>query len=566
MKMNKIFTKAFVALAAIAGFTACSSDDYEMATKPNNAQVFFSNESATELLLEENQNQVEVEVKRLKTEGALTVEVAATDESGLFTAANSVTFADGEDTAKLPISFNFTKLESDKAYPVTLTLKSETCAYGDNTVTVNIKYAPWSEWKPLVKGYSTFTFTYYYAGTDDRQRVYIRTSMLDPTQAQLKLANWTGDGEKQEGGYDLIFNWNKKLNLLTLSPVAFDKHDTYGTVYVADTYTYVTKVLQKEGDLEKQRSYYDEENGCFMLNLVYFVQAGNFGNGYETLQLPGYEKADYSLNIADNGSYQQDLKIGQVFNMTMGKDLTSIKYAVFKGAIVDDKAIDEKAQAIFTGDIASTQTKENGWRVVMVDEAGDYTLVALGYDANGTWQGTQSVAFTVKSPIGKTWRKSFTGDYTYGEVAYEGVDKGLTLYTCDEDASVFTIAPWAGGGSLKFQLDEDGKTVHVFNSYTGEDYKEGAPIYAGDANALLGDEYEASYYDAATKTYHFNVVYFVPGLGLMGACEETFVVSGPVAKTIAKATAKAKVVSNRTISAAPRAKMNKSVKALKLMK
>ena len=157
----------------------------------------------------------------------------------------------------------------------------------------------------------------------------------------------------------------------------------------------------------------------------------------------------------------------------------------------------------------------------MVDEAGDYTLVALGYDANGTWQGTQSVAFTVKSPIGKTWRKSFTGDYTYGEVAYEGVDKGLTLYTCDEDASVFTIAPWAGGGSLKFQLDEDGKTVHVFNSYTGEDYKEGAPIYAGDANALLGDEYEASYYDAATKTYHFNVVYFVPGLGAMGKDKAT---------------------------------------------
>ena len=52
----------------------------------------------------------------------------------------------------------------------------------------------------------------------------------------------------------------------------------------------------------------------------------------------------------------------------------------------------------------------------------------------------------------------------------------------------------------------------------------------------------------------------------MGACEETFVVSGPVAKTIAKATAKAKVASNRTIRAAQRAKMNKSIKALKLMK
>ncbi len=567
MKLNKIFAKAFMALAAIAGFTACSSDDYEMVGKPTNAQVYFSNENDTELLLEENQNQVEVEVTRIKTDGALTVPVTATDASGFFTVAGSVTFADGESTAKLPISFNFSDLENDKDYPVTLTLQSETCAYGDNTVTVNIKYAPWSEWTLQTK-YATYTYVNYYSGTDVL-KVYIRNSMLDPTQAQIKLANWADATGTGSGGVDLILNWDKKLNLISVSPTAFATSSSYGTVYTADAYTYWTQVRGKEASIEKLRSYYDEENGCFYLKLIAYVSAGYFNDDYETLQLPGYEKADYSLTIADNGSYQQDLKIGQVFNMTMGADLTSIKYAVFPGILSSDE-VEAKAQNIFTGDVESTQTKENGWRVVLVDEAGDYTLVALGYDADGAWQSTQSVAFSVTSPIGETWRAAFTGDYTFNEICYSGTDENLTLYSCEEDACQFAIAPWAANSVFRFSMDEDGKTVHVINSSTGEDYAPGYPIIAGDAGDLLGKA--SSYYDEATKTYHFNVVYYVPGLGSFGSGFETFEVNASDSKqaTRAIAQAKAKVaakkVSSRTISPAPRAKMTKNVKALKLMK
>lgn len=557
MKLNNIFTKAFMVLAAIAGFTACSSDDYDMVAKPTNAQVYFSNENDTELLLEENQNQVEVEVTRIKTDGALTVPVTATDESGFFTVASSVTFADGESTAKLPISFNFSSLESDKDYPVTLTLQSETCAYGDNTVTVNIKYAPWSEWELLAKN-AVYTYVNYYSGTDDEQKVYIRHSMLDPTKAQILLPNWGS-------GIDLILSWDQSLNLISASPTAFASHSTYGTVYTADAYTYWTQVRGKEVSLDEYRSYYDEENGCFYLRMAAFVSVGCFGDGYETLQLPGYEKADYSLAIADNGSYQQDVKIGQVFNITMGSDLVSFKYAVFPGELTSDE-IAAKAQSIFTGDTESTQTKENGWRVVLVDEAGDYTLVALGYDADGAWQSTQSVTFSVTSPIGVTWRVAGTGDYTYADIAYSGVAENLKLYSCDEDASLFAITPWAAGGVLKFSMDEDGKTVHVLNSPTGEDYAPGYPIIAADAGDLLGKD--ASYFDAATNTYHFNIVYYVPGYGMFGSDVETFEVKGDDSNQVTRATVKTalKKVSNRSISPAPRAKATKNVKTLKLMK
>lgn len=557
MKLNKIFTKAFVALAAIAGFSACSSDDYEMVGKPTNAQVYFSNENDTELLLEENQNQVEVEVTRVKTDGALTVPVTATDESGFFTVASSVTFADGESTAKLPISFDFSSLEGDTDYPVTLTLQSETCAYGDNTMTVNIKYAPWSEWTLLAEN-AVYTYVNYYSGADDEQDVYVRNSMLDPTKSQILLTNWGS-------GIDLILNWDKSLNLISVSPTAFATHSTYGTVYTADAYTYWTQVRGKEASLDTYRSYYDEENGCFYLRMAAFVSVGCFADDYETLQLPGYEKADYSLTIADNGSYQQDVKIGQVFNMTMGADLTSIKYAVFPGVLSSDE-IEAKAQSIFTGDVESTQTKENGWRVVLVDESGDYTLVALGYDADGAWQSTQSVAFSVTSPIGETWRVAGTGDYTYADIVYSETDENLKLYSCDEDASLFAIAPWAAGGVLKFSIDEDGKTLHVLNSLTGEDYAPGYPIIAGDAGDLLGED--ASYYDEETNTYYFNIVYFVPGYGMFDSDVETFEVKGDDSNQVTRAMVKTalKKVSNRTISPAPRAKATKNVKALKLMK
>ena len=82
MKIYNKITMALAALTAMVGLASCSSsDDYEMAGKPDNAQVYFSSEMKTDFNLEEGQNSIDVEVRRVKTDGDLTVEVEAADEN-----------------------------------------------------------------------------------------------------------------------------------------------------------------------------------------------------------------------------------------------------------------------------------------------------------------------------------------------------------------------------------------------------------------------------------------------------------------------------------------------------
>ncbi len=538
MKLNKIITKALLAFTAMVGFASCSSDNYEMTGKPNNGQVYFSNEASTEYLLSENQNKVEVEVKRVNTSGALTVDVQATDESGLFTVASNVTFADGEATAKLPINFDFSNLEADKDYPVTLTLKAETCEYGDNSTTVNIKYAPWSEWEKMGDGTNpVFTYTNFESGSYE-QPTYYRESMLDPTKAQLMLEDWLY-------GVNLVVDWNKADNTLKISPqFSGYVHPSYGQVMVADTYTYLTEVRGKEGvDYDTYKSYYDEATGCFYLHDVYYVSAGTFGNGYETLQLPGYEQSDYSISIEDCGSYQSGKKLGQVFNMTMGADLSSMKYAVFQGSLSEEE-IKEKAEGIFAGDIESTATTESGYKLTLVDAEGDYTLVAIGYDADSKFVTTESLEFTVKAPTaGNTWTEKFIGNYTYtlifaNEDDSPAVDEGLTLSACNEDNTLFKISPWANDAELLFTYDAEGK-VTVLDGETGVSSSKYGAILVGEA-ANYSSKYAkySSSFDATTNTFKFCVAYYCTE-GSFGVGYETFTITSEAAAKMKAARAKA---------------------------
>lgn len=540
MKLNKIITKALLALTAIVGFASCSSDDYEMASKPNNDQVYFSNEASTEFLLNENQNTIEVEVNRVNTSGALTVDVDAKDESGLFTAASTVSFADGEATAKMPINFDFSKLESDHDYPVTLTLKTDTCEYGDNTITVNIKYAPWSEWKAMGNGTNpTYTYTIMLGGAYE-QPVYYRESMLDPNKAQLMLEDWFY-------GVNLIADWDKAANKIKVAPqFSGYVHSTYGNVMVADTYTYATEVKgQADVDYNKYKSYYDEATGRFYLNLIYYVSEGSFGNGYETIQLPGYEQSDYTISIEDGGSYQSGKQLGQVFNLTMGSDLTSLKYAIFPGSLSADE-VAAKANGIFSGEIESTATTENGYKVTLVGDEGDYTLVAIGYNADSKWVATESLNFTVKAPTaGKTWTAKYIGDYSYSvlfgnEDGTPSVDEGLTLSACNEDNTLFKISPWGNEAEFMFTYDAEGKIV-VLDQETGVSSQYGI-ILVGEAANVSPDKFGqyASSYDSSTGTFKFCVAYYVEQ-GIFDAGFETFKISSQAARKMNAARARAMV-------------------------
>ena len=83
--MKKYYFNLFIALMAVMGFTACSSDkdDYEWATVTGN-QVYFSNTLPTKYDISNKENTIKVPINRVKTDEAITVNLTHTDATGFF--------------------------------------------------------------------------------------------------------------------------------------------------------------------------------------------------------------------------------------------------------------------------------------------------------------------------------------------------------------------------------------------------------------------------------------------------------------------------------------------------
>lgn len=592
MKLNKKIIYAFlVVTAAIAALSSCSSDDYVGAEVPNNAQVYFSNENSSEFLLEADQNSVQVEVKRVKTEGAITVEVGASEADGnsIFTVAGNITFADGEDVAYIPVTFNFSDLTPDTDYELTLKLLSETSAYGDAEKTFVIKYAPWSEWAPLgweypediaelasgqyaaweeaytefaAGGYEkteliaedgdlpTYTYAQIISGTYS-QPLFYRESALNPDNAQLMLYDWFY-------GINLTIDWNKASGEFSVAQqYSGYTHSSYGLVYVADSYTYWHDFRGQDVTKDNFPCSYDEENGLFTINMAYFVDAGYFGYGNEYIQLPGFVKKDYTLSIVDEGVFQSGTQLGEVFNFTLGSDLGKVQYAVFAGSLTTDE-IETKADAIFSGEIESTVTTESGYKVVMVSEEGDYTLVAVLYDTDGNRLGNSYAMFTVKaSTAANTWTAIYKGDYTYtlffGDEDAPVTDEGLTLYQCNEDPTLFKIEHWGFDVDFTFTMDSNGN-IMVDDQPTGYESSSYGMVMVDDLVDYTGStRYGESYY--SNGTFNFAIVYYVSA-GVFGYGTETFKLTGQAANAVNKALAAVKVKADAANVSTHKAKLN----------
>lgn len=580
MKIKNSIFSALFGLAAAVGLVACSSDDYERIGAPDGSQVFFSSETPSEYLLAENQNQVDIVVNRIKTDGASTVNVKAQDESGLFTVATTASFAAGEATTKITVTFDFAKLESDTDYELTLNLEGETCDYGDKTKTIVIKYAPWSDWEPygwsypstiksfdqweeayakastyneIAKGgiLPTFVYSTYYGG-DGAQPVFIRKSQLNPTQAQLMLYDWGS-------GINLVINWDQATGQFTCPETYFTNNDTYGAVYVSDPVAYRHGKMGKDEDYSMYPSAFDPETGKFTLYIAYYVSAGWFGAGPEFLQLPGYEKADYSLTLEDKGvASKAGSAIGEVINFTFGADLGSVKYATFEGTLTEEQ-VTAKANAIVDGSEASTTTKEQGMKTITVPGEGVYTLVAALYDNDGNYQEYTSLAFEVKNPGGaETWTPIFVGDFTYSlfftdENDDPFVDKDLVLYQSDADEYRYKIEHWGYDVDFIFTMDDNGGVV-AEDQFTGLDHPQVGEIWVMDYMDAAGKSEPTGYYE--NGTFNFTLVYYY-GNSIINYGTETYTLTANAAKALEKAMAKAKA--NKHLKA-------KSVKAKQSMK
>lgn len=137
MKSIKIFFLATVAI--VAGlFTACSDDDFKAGPEVDGAQVYFPENVTTQHSISDDVSSIAIPVKRIAKDEALTVAVLASDESGLFTIPSSVSFAAGKETSELLITFDRTKLEDGKEYPLSFLINDEdnTTPYGNRSLDI----------------------------------------------------------------------------------------------------------------------------------------------------------------------------------------------------------------------------------------------------------------------------------------------------------------------------------------------------------------------------------------------------------------------------------------------
>lgn len=144
MKSIKIFFLATVAI--VAGlFTACSDDDFKAGPEVDGAQVYFPENVTTQHSISDDVSSIAIPVKRIAKDEALTVAVLASDESGLFTIPSSVSFAAGKETSELLITFDRTKLEDGKEYPLSFLINDEdnTTPYGNRSLDIIVAPWPW---------------------------------------------------------------------------------------------------------------------------------------------------------------------------------------------------------------------------------------------------------------------------------------------------------------------------------------------------------------------------------------------------------------------------------------
>ncbi|MCI9607020.1 MAG: hypothetical protein HFJ94_02445 [Muribaculaceae bacterium] len=413
MKFNKIL---LVLALALFGLGACTDEvKYDPAQPEANVEAYFPAALGTSVSLDNDQNQFTVPVYRTSKSGAQTIALSATSTDNLFTVASAVTFADGSDEALVPVDFDFSSIEANKSYSVTITIDdAATTPYGKRTQTFAIKYAPWSAWK-VMNGYAQWT-TPFNGGTFEVS-IAQRSNLLDPNQIQVRTVGYKDDPDGLKGiaAWDNPIVYDIDLSTGIVSLPLTDTGEAYsggGTIWECDLYNYYKYFKTPNGesrDEYKDACTFNSETGVLTIEMGYFVVnsgtiLGSYGTFTEFIQLPGYP--DYSMYFANNGSViTEQGKEFAVLTIAKGSDVNGFALKLVPGYLSEEEiaevADDMKAEEELT------LYYDGGDFQFPIAEDGDQTLVALTYDAMGNYLNTQSYHFYYEVQQ-KDWNAGWT--------------------------------------------------------------------------------------------------------------------------------------------------------------
>lgn len=194
-------------------------------------------------------------------------------EEGVMVATDAA-FSDAKyavaDTVTADYSLTVEDLEGETSYYVKsyVVTRNWEIIYGDAQSFTTPEANPWT-----AQYVGDYTYTVFFADADGNPQVDSGLTLWVSAQDAntYKISNWGM-------GTDFTFSFQADGSILVADQAIGYEYGSYGMVMVGDLVTYTQST--KYGV-----SGYDSETGTFTFAVVYYVEAGNLGYGYETFQI-----------------------------------------------------------------------------------------------------------------------------------------------------------------------------------------------------------------------------------------------------------------------------------------
>lgn len=553
--MNKIFRYAKIAVAALVtvAMAACTSDyEYDTPEALKGAQVYFSNTLPSKIEVNKESGNFDVTLSRQNTEGELTVPLMFTaDEGNIYTVPSTVTFADGEATANIHITFNPDDLVYGNYVGGTISFDADNFSTPYGATSYQFK-AGASAYEDVEGGKGKFRdglISALYGIEVLEYDVQIQKDAHTPgiyrVVAPYGQKGWSGANpwytafDENESNTDMIIDATDPdfvyIKGTFNTGVTLNSSDG-----VLSAISYVQYLLDNGNSLDLIKSKKPELFGTFKDGifsfpaksiLLYFGSGGDlyYGNtdGMLRVAMPGVVLKDYNVGVEYLGRMTDtNDKDNAVFNLTFGADVTTVKYALVK----EGEDLNKTASGIIDGSVEATEISEAGRVEVPFEESGNYYLVTVSYE-NGEAKGADATPITLKS--------SKDAEEQFEEVAYGVFTLGVedisgpffpkegpmgcfleklggtspypseaTLLQSKSDPTHFRITPWLNEGyDFDFTWNKETGVISVSNNNSGVTGNEaGDKIIVDDVATIIG--YPGASAAGVLNSYHENVFTF----------------------------------------------------------
>lgn len=567
--MNKIFRYAKIAVAALVtvAMAACTSDyEYDTPEALKGAQVYFSNTLPSKIEVNKESGNFDVTLSRQNTEGELTVPLMFTaDEGNIYTVPSTVTFADGEATANIHITFNPDDLVYGNYVGGTISFDADNFSTPYGATSYQFK-AGASAYEDVEGGKGKFRdglISALYGIEVLEYDVQIQKDAHTPgiyrVVAPYGQKGWSGANpwytafDENESNTDMIIDATDPdfvyIKGTFNTGVTLNSSDG-----VLSAISYVQYLLDNGNSLDLIKSKKPELFGTFKDGifsfpaksiLLYFGSGGDlyYGNtdGMLRVAMPGVVLKDYNVGVEYLGRMTDtNDKDNAVFNLTFGADVTTVKYALVK----EGEDLDKTASGIIDGSVEATEISEAGRVEVPFEESGNYYLVTVSYE-NGEAKGADATPITLKSSkdAEEQFEEVAYGVFTLGVEDISGLlfpEEGplgcflekspypseATLLQSKSDPTHFRITPWLiDGYDFDFTWNKETGVISVSNNNSGVTGNEaGDKIIVDDVATMIGAANASA--AGVLNSYHenvftFNLVYHL-GNGIFAMEKETF--------------------------------------------